>query len=653
MMTGTDTIATRPRQTGPRDLFLRNMAALWRTDPSLAQQLDDLPDSLLDNLVPTRTDAPTVAATSPEGRQVWLHSRYDPRKQAEQFVPELGADKGCVVLMGLALGYAAETITERIKGRSMLFVIEHDIEMIFRALHCVDLVEPLRDQRLVLLVRDDADYLPNRLEPHQLLLISGVQIVTYDPAVRLAPDFYRDMSQGITDYVAYADMSLKTALGNAQITMQNVAFNLPTYLSTPPIDMLKGLFAGCPGILLAAGPSLRKHLGMLGDLSGRAVLCCVQTLFKTLLARNVVPDFVTSLDYSEISKRFFEGVDDFRGVHLVAEPKANNATIDAYGGPISLLDNAYARLCVGDDLAGRQGLRAGATVAHLSFYLLEYLGCDPIILVGQDLAFSDGLYYAPGVATHQNWDAELNRYNSLEMMEWLRVVRNRKILKPGIDVHGNAVYTDDTMLTYLQQFERDFAGCRATVIDATEGGLPKRSTIRMPFAEAVEKHCNKPLPAEVLSYRSRTRWGDDSRLAEGRRRIEDRLERLDAFVRMCRQTGKDLEELEQLLDRNRTAEFNRRIARADRARVLARKDDLILRMVSDLAQLAEFRRTTADRLLKGLELEPVERARRQLQRDRAYNEGMIAAAEELRNILQEACKRFDEAIAGRAAGGSA
>ena len=36
-------------------------------------------------------------------------------------------------------------------------------------------------------------------------------------------------------------------------------------------------------------------------------------------------------------------------------------------------------------------LPSGSTVAHLAYYLAEHLGCDPIIFVGQDLGFSDGL----------------------------------------------------------------------------------------------------------------------------------------------------------------------------------------------------------------------------------------------------------------------
>jgi hypothetical protein len=643
-MTGTDS-ATIPNEASQgRRLFLANMAALWRADSLLAQQIDDLPDSLLDGLVPSKAGPPTLAAPAADGRTIWLHSRYDPRKQAEQFAQQtIDLEKPSIVLTGVGLGYLAEAIWQHTKGRCVLIVLEPDLAMIFRALHCADLSKAIRDNRLMFLTSEEPDHLHDHLEPQNLLLIAGTQIVIFEPGMHLAGDFHKRMSQRITDYVSYVNMSVRTIFANARITAQNIANNLPAYLATPPIDILKDRFAGKPGILVAAGPSLRKHLDLLADLQDRAVTCCVQTVFKTLLARGIVPHFVTSLDYSEISKRFFEGTDDFRGVHLVAEPKANHHTVDAYGGPVSLLDSGFARMCLGEDLAARQGLQAGATVAHLAFYLLEHLGCDPIILLGQDLAFSEGLYYAPGVATHEVWNAELNRYNSLEMMEWLRVARQRPILRRATDVHGRAVYTDDTMLTYLQQFERDFAACPATVIDATEGGLPKRATQPMPLRQAAERFCREPLPAEAFSYRQDVKWYDGSRLPEGRKRIVERMEQLDRCVQMYRQTGRDLEELDKLLDRS-VAEFNRTIAKADRARILAHKDKIIMQMVSELAQLAEYRRMTADRLLEGEDLPEVERARRQLQRDLAYNQGLIEAADKLREIFEGALERFDIAI---------
>ena len=57
-MTGTDAVASLDAAAEATRLFVGNMAALWRMDASLAQQLDDLPDSLLADLTPTKAGRP-------------------------------------------------------------------------------------------------------------------------------------------------------------------------------------------------------------------------------------------------------------------------------------------------------------------------------------------------------------------------------------------------------------------------------------------------------------------------------------------------------------------------------------------------------------------------------------------------------------------
>ena len=115
-------------------------------------------------------------------------------------------------------------------------------------------------------------------------------------------------------------------------------------------------------------------------------------------------------------------------------------------------------------------LPGGATVAHLAFYLAEHLGCDPIIFVGQDLGFSDGLCYTPGTSYEDVWRPELSRFCTVEMKQWEQIVRERFILRRIPDQQGRPMYTEERLFTYLQQFERDFLQQQARVIDATEGG---------------------------------------------------------------------------------------------------------------------------------------------------------------------------------------
>src|SRR5437588_12275468 len=138
-------------------------------------------------------------------------------------------------------------------------------------------------------------------------------------------------------------------------------------------------------------------------------------------------------------------------------------------------------------------LPAGATVAHLAYYLAEHLGCDPIIFVGQDLGFSDGLCYAPGTSYDDVWRPELSEFCTAEMKQWEQIVRDRHILRQIPDHQGRPMYTEERLFTYLQHFERDFGRTQTRIIDATEGGAQKRGATAMKLVDAIGQFCTRPL----------------------------------------------------------------------------------------------------------------------------------------------------------------
>ncbi len=630
------------------EVYLRNIAALWRTDPRLACEIDDWGEPRSVKIEPSRSGPPTAVAVDEQGRSVYLHSRHDPVGEARRLADGVPIEGHYGFLVcGLGLGYHIRALYERTRGEAVLLIGEPNRDILAAAMFHTDLSEAIGSGKCVFLTQLDKAYLHDRLDPNGATILLGMQIVAHPPSERLAGEFFRALRAEVTDYVAYARMCLVTVVANSRITCKNIAYNLPAYLSTPPIDGLRGRFAGLPGIVISAGPSLARNIDQLAALRDRAVLIAVQTTLKPLLSRGIRPHFVTSLDFHEISKGFFDGLDAdaIADVHLVAEPKVTWHVIDAYrrlGGMISLLGNGFAGLCIGRDLAARDGLEAGATVAHLAFYLAEYMGCDPILFVGQDLAYSDNTYYAPGVAIHQAWRPELNRFHTIEMKEWERIVRGRNILRKVKDIHGNEIYTDEQLFTYHQQFEKDFAVARARLIDATEGGARKAGTTVMTLAEAARQFCAAPIPPDRFDYRRRLVWHDGSRLRPGR----DALAKRADDVRRLRDRAKSLIEVLQELTRlvDRPAEFNRRLARVDELRTQIQHQEDVYHMLSMMGQHAELRRHKADRCLEVEGVTGPDRARRQLARDIEFAGAMVEAADALLAIFDESLARLDREI---------
>jgi hypothetical protein len=619
------------------------MRALWRADPDLALRVDAVHDDERFPLEPTRSGAWTVRVPAPDGTRVYVHSRYDPEAEARQFAASVPTEgKYCFVVSGFGLGYHIRALAERIRGDGFILCGEPSVRLLATALTCVDLADLIAEKRLVILNDDNKTRLHALLRPFNALIMLGAQFVRHAASIRLNEPAHAAINKAVTEFVTFTRMTLVTLVSNSRITCQNIAMNLVNYVSTPPIDQLRQRFAGDPAVIVSAGPSLGRNIDQLADLKGRAVLCAVQTAIRPLMQRGIVPDFVTSLDFHEMSRKFFEDVGDLRETHLVAEPKATWHVIDGYPGPISLLDNAWARTLIGDRLGGRDGLTAGATVAHLAFYLAVYMGCDPIIFVGQDLAYTGHVFYVPGVEVHRAWRSELNRFQTIEQKEWERIVRNRPILMRVPGALGGELYTDELLFTYLEQFEKDIASVSQRVINATEGGAMIRGTEVMALEEAAGRFCAKRIDPARFAYRRTTKWRDPSRLGETAGQLKHRIEELHGVIEVCQALLPLFDELEKLT--SDPARFNRRLGRVDELRAKVHQDTSAYVMVNAFTQLAELRRYSADRKINALEGDEAERARRQIERDREFITAVRDGARDLEPILAEALERVRGAM---------
>ncbi len=625
-------------------VFIRNLSALYRKDPKLARRIDEVRDEDRPEVLPTRSGEVTVRIEGVSGA-TYLHSRYDPVKEARRLIDGVEVDeKYCFVVLGFGLGYHVRALHERLQGDAVIIVIEPSVRLLSAAFAHVDFVDLISSDRLVILDRLEKSTIHEKLKPFNTLMMLGVRFVVHPPSRVIAEATHAEARRMLLDLVAYSRMTLLTLVGNSTITCRNIAHNLPKYLSTPPIDILRDRFRGYPGIVISGGPSLRRNMSLLAEAKGKAVLCASQTLFKPLLESGIVPDFVTSLDFHAMSRQFFSGISGVHGVHLVAEPKVSWHVLDDYDGPVSLLHSAFAAELIGDGPARRDGLKPGATVAHLAFYLAQYMGCDPIIFVGQDLAFTGHCFYMPGVEIHNTWRGEINRFNTMETKEWERIVRNRTILRKIPDIDGREIYTDELLFTYLEQFERDFIGVRARIIDATEGGARMRGSELMTLREALERYASRPLPADSFAYRDTSDWNDLSKLGAARSEIEARIRDVETIHGTCEEILTILQEMKGLT--GDPARFNRRIVRVDELRAAIHRSHHAYRIVNASAQLAELQRFTADRKIGASDAEGAELAKRQLARDIKFVESFRDAAATMLRILAETVERFDAAMGG-------
>ncbi|QIB27503.1 motility associated factor glycosyltransferase family protein [Caloranaerobacter azorensis] len=114
----------------------------------------------------------------------------------------------------------------------------------------------------------------------------------------------------------------------------------------------------------------------------------------------------------------------------------------------------------------------------MSLSLADYMGCNPIILIGQDLAYTDGKIHA------QNSTYEFDGNNENLGKDLIEIE----------DIYGNKVYTSKVWLSFLRWFELYIReNPEKEYIDATEGGAKIKGTNIMTLNEAIEKYCTEEI----------------------------------------------------------------------------------------------------------------------------------------------------------------
>lgn len=624
-----------------------NLDVLDRVDGDLAERLREA-EGRSDITWEESREKGVLTATVVREREgggeerITMASKYKPTGEAKDFACDIDFEEtGALVVLGCGLGYHVGELAKRTKD-SMIVVYEGDIRMLRSVLERIDCRGWLGANNVFLFVGDVAgSELTRRLEYRVNVVTLGTKIVTHAPSRRLDDGKALKFNEEVTRFVGYCRSVVATSFALAAASCRNLANNLGLYSGGARINELRDLYKGNPAVLVSAGPSLAKNIHLL-DCEGireRAVIIGVQTVLRPLLDRGVRPHFVTALDYHEISRRFYEGIGQLDDVTLVAEPKANKAILDSYPGPIRMCCSSFLDLLLGSVSRPVDALQAGATVAHLSFYLAQYLGCDPIIFIGQDLAFSDGLYYCPGTAIHEVWSCELSPFVTLEMMEWKRIARTKRSLRERTDVNGKKVYTDEQMLPYHQQFERDFAAAPQQIINATEGGLPKAHTQNMTLSEALERYAVGRLPEVPIPSRAL----DIERLEKTHEHLQERIKELHELRKVSQRTipvlrdmiksQRDLKKMDRLFKKLKT--LQERVGELNQA----------FSMVDYLNQIGVYKRMRADRAIRiDKDADEYERQKRQLERDIINVEWLVEGCDEGLSMFDEANTRLIEQL---------
>ena len=624
-------------------ILTRNLACIAASAPEVAERIARTDGSPVE--FRTATDGATVGLVA-EGRR--LASLHQPRVEATQWAQRVDpAETACVLVLGFGVGHHVEALLERLKRTGVILVHEPDVarlRTILSTIDCSGWMDP-KFLRWITDVEDEAQFARcfNDIETQ---MVAGTKILEHAPSLHGFEAEARAIGARLTDAVNSARTTMTTTLMRSSGTVRNELLNVDHYALGSGIEELSGHARGRLGVVVSAGPSLQRNIDLLGrkGVRDRCMIIAAQTTLRPLLDAGIRPHFVTALDYHHISKRFYEGLSkkDVEGITLIGLPQAHPVIADSWPGAIRWCRAIILEHILGGTGPDFAGLESATTVAHLSYHFARHLGCDPVALIGQDLGFTDGLYYARGTAIDDVWSTELNPFNTIAKMEWERIVRHRGMLHRLEDINGRSILTDRQMLTYLRRFETYFTADvqnGLTVIDASEGGVRKASTEVVSLRSTLRSHASRerppidpvPIPAAV---------GDDARSVRLRERLTDLLEEVRRLNAVSHETSDLLGRLSECLDDEKRS---RKVFKAIESRRNA-VDGLsdAFDFVNQINQLGAFKRYLADRRIDIRSSDdPRDMQRLQIQRDLVNVEFLQQAGDEAAGMLEDSIAVLD------------
>jgi hypothetical protein len=242
--------------------------------------------------------------------------------------------------------------------------------------------------------------------------------------------------------------------------------------------------------VVGAGPSMEKGLGVLKKYQHRRELAiiAVDMALLPLVRYGIRPGFVMSCETLPVD--FFGSVDS-RDMHLLAFSCMSAVNLERWRGDISF----YNWMIGGpeyDELWKEAGTELGSVatgniVTTQAVALALGCGIRSLLLMGNDLAFR-GRYYARGAVTHDSALRRIDRFSTVDTMEFETLRRRRDYeLYRG----DRKYYTSHQFLAAKSWLEELLPKQEVEVHDCSDPGLSekcvKKSSIDAYFSR-FERH---------------------------------------------------------------------------------------------------------------------------------------------------------------------
>lgn len=470
-------------------IFENNLQSLSKYNPLVIPEIVNLDEEEIRDIVVDKVNH--TIKFKKDSRLYSLFSKYDPQLEAEVMVDKINFNKdNLIIVFGIGLGEHLFRLKDLISEDSRVVIVEHNRHLLNYAVHNVDFSDIFNSPQFYLVYGEDelkelliVNCLSNNFY-NLSLNIETVSLLNYHVYEKENVAVVRNISKRLTSTL----YSFGNALDDILTGFQNNYLNIDANISSNSIKELKDKYKGLPAVIVASGPSLDKNIHFLEQAKGKALIIACDASLEACISNGVTPDAIASIERDEPTYTYYykDKVID-KDIVLVGPGLLWPKIFEEYQGNkiiMSKMDGGVEGWWH-NHFDNIEHVNIGQSSATVAFAVAKEAGCNPIILIGQDLAFSEGRKHSDLTHTEHEGDNDDREFDGTYVE----------------DYEGNILRSDKVYLLFKTWYEYQIlAHSELEVIDATEGGAYIRGTKVMDFKDAIDQYCKDEVKVGLKDF---------------------------------------------------------------------------------------------------------------------------------------------------------
>lgn len=419
-----------------------NLKLFEQRFPELASQLDKA--TCPDMVLMQAKNGMTVASHN----GLMLHSKYDPKKEAENLIKQFDGEKSDTALfLGFGLGYAVIDFAEKYPDKTIM-IAESRSDFFFTALENADWTPVFRHPKLIITAGAD---LAQAKEILSTLNATTLHVFRTKAQSAHDEEYFTSLEKAVLQNAEKEKVNTNTLEKFSHLWTSNSLRNLRTMEKFDGANKYLNLGREIPFTVIAAGPSLETLLPHLSEIKKRSMIVCVDTALHACLKAGVEPDFIILADpqyYCSLHLEFLRSPSSV----LLAEIAAYPSVLRFQCREIVLFTSLFPIGQYFEKQCGTKGqLLAGGSVTTSAWDFARLCDSRRIYIAGMDLGF-------PGMQTHIRGSKFEEKIHAASCRTKNAETDNASCLISASpyfasDYDGNKILTDKKMALYSWWFE--------------------------------------------------------------------------------------------------------------------------------------------------------------------------------------------------------